>query len=281
MRIASLCLLTAAALTFGCPAYAGTPYEETVTCPVGGEKFEHTYTGSYSTFGSRPDGKPYGSWTFPMPLAVCPKNKLPIYDEFSKEEVAKLQPLVGSEEFRRIASANTPYFTAAWLMERTGRPANDIAWMILQASWEADRDAALKRRYQEDYVARITALPKGEKLSDWLVFQARAANGMRELGRFADSVALIDRIKPEAQLALEAAKRNAKSAKPDNEEVESAQYLLAFLDKLRRAADGRNPSSEPLMLIPVMAAQYKCKEGRDGLTAQDKADCAALPQDRS
>ena len=109
-----------------------------MVCPIGGEKFKYTSTGSYSTFGARPDGKPYGSWIFPMPIPVCPSNLLPIYAKFSAEEIARLDPLVRSAEYRAMAAVNKPYFNAAWLMEKSGAKPEAVAWMIVKASWEAD-----------------------------------------------------------------------------------------------------------------------------------------------
>ena len=68
-------------------ALAATPYQADAVCPVGGEKFKYTSTGSWSTWGERPDGKPYGSWIFPSPLPECPGNKLVMYREFSPVEI--------------------------------------------------------------------------------------------------------------------------------------------------------------------------------------------------
>lgn len=255
---------------------AGMPYQKTMTCPIGGEKFKHTFTASYSTFGNRPDGKPYGSWTFPIPIPVCPSNKLPIYSEFSKEELASLGPLVASTEFKQIAVANTPYYNAAWLMQQMGEKPETVAWMIVKASWEADGNAAQKRRYQEDYVARIMALPKNDKLIDWLFYQIRAVNGLRELGRFDEAVSLADKLAPDAQTALANAKSKGNDPNNPESEIDSAEYLVTFLAKMKGVAASRNPSSEPIALLPTREARYFCKEKAASLTPQDKADCANL-----
>ena len=226
------------------PASAGTPYQEKITCPIGGEVFEHTSTGSWSTFGARPDGKPYGSWIFPMPIPVCPSNKLPIYSKFSEGELAQLKPLVASEEFRTFAAKNVPYRNAAWLMERTSAKPENIAWMILQASWEADQDPELKRGYQADYVERLRALPQGPDEYDWLSYQARAANGLRELGRFDESITMIDMLSRRTADAKEkaaGAAQNSASAKT----LEKLGYLETFLGKLRQVSSAKDSSSEP------------------------------------
>lgn len=280
MRVVVLCGVLAAAAVLTSPAGAGTPYQENLTCPIGGEKFEHTSTGSYSTFGARPDGKPYGSWIFPMPMPVCPSNKLPIYDKFTKEQLARLEPLVASAEFKAIGN-DMPYYRAAWLMERSGEPAADVAWMIVKASWEADGDLPLKRKYQEEYVAKLVALPKGEKASEWLWRKARAANGLRELARFQEAVAQADGLIPQVESALQEAKKNRTGNNSDgDDEAKSLEYLLTYLGKLRAVAASDNSSSEPVAMLPPMVARSLCKENSDNLNASDKAACGQLPSDQ-
>src|SRR5688572_24390460 len=91
--------LTALALPW-LPASAGFPVPQTVKCPIGGKSFNHTTTGSYSIWGYRPDGKPYGSWEFPMELPQCPGNGLVVFDEFSGDEADRLKTLVESPEYK-------------------------------------------------------------------------------------------------------------------------------------------------------------------------------------
>lgn len=257
------------------PVVAGTPYEEDMVCPIGGEKFKHTSTGSYSTFGARPDGKPYGSWIFPMPIPVCPSNLLPIYDKFTPEKIAKLEPLVRSAEYRAMASANKPYFNAAWLMERSGEKAQTVAWMIVKASWEADDQPQLKRVYQEAYVARIRALPEAGDATDWLFYQVRAANGLRELSRFDEAAAMIAMLQPKAKALVAVAK--AEPVKDtDKDRLENAEYLVGFLDKLAETSTARNPSSEPVTMLDPRSAESMCKQKEAPLNEPDRATCANL-----
>lgn len=264
-----------AAILSATPARAGTPYEEDMVCPIGGEKFKHTSTGSYSTFGARPDGKPYGSWIFPMPIPVCPSNLLPMYSKFTADEIARLEPLVRSAEYRTMATANTPYFNSAWLMEKSGGKPETIAWMIVKASWEADDKPALKRSYQEAYVARITALPETGDAADWLFYQARAANGLRELSRFDEATVLNAALRPKAQALVAAIK--AEPAKGDDKDrLENAEYLVGFLDKLGATIAARNPSSEPITMLDPRLAQSMCKTRAGSLNDADRAACAKL-----
>lgn len=256
-------------------AVAGTPYEVDMVCPIGGEKFKHISTASYSIFGARPDGKPYGSWTFPMPIPVCPSNLLPIYSKFTPEEIAKLEPLVRSAEYRAIATANKPYFNAAWLMEKSGAKPEAIAWMIVKASWEADDEPQLKRAYQEAYVARIRALPEAGDATDWLFYQVRAANGLRELSRFEDATAMIATLQPKAN-ALVAAAKAEPVKNNDKDRLENAEYLVSFLDKLADTVTARNPSSEPVTMLDPRSAESMCKQEGAALNEADRAACAKL-----
>jgi len=269
---ASFALMSSLAST---PVMAGTPYQEDMICPIGGEKFKHTSTGSYSTFGARPDGKPYGSWIFPMPIPVCPSNLLPIYGKFTPGEIAKLEPLVRSAEYRAMAAANKPYFNAAWLMERSGAKPEAIAWMIVQASWEADDQPQLKRTYQEAYVARIRALPDTGDASDWLFYQVRAANGLRELSRFDEAAAMIATLHPRARALVTAAKADPLKNK-DKDQLEKAEYLVRFLDKLAETSAARNPSSEPVTMLDPRSAKSMCKREGSPLNDPDRAACAKL-----
>jgi hypothetical protein len=268
------------------PASAGMPYPQTVKCPVGGKSFEHVTTASYSTWGSRPDGKPYGSWRFPMKLPKCPDNGLIVFDEFTPDEVKRLELLVGGAEYRAIRDRETDYFLAAWLMERLGRPPIDVAWMIVQASWEADGRPDLKARYQALYVERIRALPKSRDGIDWLIMQGRAVNGLRELKRFNEAKALLATL-DRAPLDVSIPKRKTGRTKSEQrgevgneEEIEEAENKRAFLryfKQLGDALDARDSSAEPLRMIPAQEAAAICQRSAGRLSRTDKAYCESRP----
>ena len=84
------------------PVGAGMPVTRDMTCPIGGGAFKFTTTPSYTSFGTRPDGKPFGSWTFPLALPECPDNGLVLYKEYTPEEVARIEPLVASEAYQAL-----------------------------------------------------------------------------------------------------------------------------------------------------------------------------------
>jgi len=251
-----------AALAGGTAAQAGRPYPEKKKCAVGGESFTHIGTASYSTYGSRPDGKPYGSWTFPMPLPVCPGNGLVMYREFTKDEIARLKPLIESAEYRAMILRDTPYFRAAWLERALVQDSDSIPWITLSASWEADGNPALKATYQRAFSdLAVAAKPAPESL-EWLFLQMRAANALRELGEFDKALTLIRAI-PRDGLAVDVPK-----ATDDNyqavRDAESRLWLKEHLPQLEAAILRRDPSSEPLDLIPFRMAIGECAQAGNG-----------------
>lgn len=265
------------------PASAGFPIPQAMKCPVGGKSFTHTTTGSYSIWGYRPDGKPYGSWDFPMQLPKCPGNGLVIFDDFTRDDVKRLESLVDSAEYRAIRDKETNYYLAAWLMERLGRPAINTAWVMVQASWQADDRPELKRRYQSEYVDRIRKLEKSGDGIDWLLMQARAVNGLRELGRFDEARALLASLDL-TPLDVAVPEERTGAATPsglgrtvlNHEEIQAAKRKRDFLHQFKQLGaliEARNPASEPLHMIPMREAAERCRNGGESLSSSDKAYC--------
>lgn len=249
-----------AVLACGTPVQAGMPYPEKMKCAVGGESFTHIGTMSYSTWGSRPDGKPYGSWRFPIELPVCPGNGLIMYREFTKDEIVRLKPLIESPEYRAMVPRDRPYFRAAWL-ERVLKPDSDgVPWLTLSASWEADDAPALKASYQRAFVdLAASAKPAPEEL-DWLFLQMRAANARRELGEFDAALTLVRAI-PRQSLAVEVPKATDANYEAVRD-AEARVWLGEFLVKLEAAILRRDSSSEPLDLIPLRMAIGQCHRAK-------------------
>lgn len=249
-----------AVLACGAAAHAGMPYPEKMKCAVGGESFTHIGTMSYSTWGSRPDGKPYGSWRFPIELPVCPGNGLVMYREFTKDEIARLKPLIESPEYRAMVPRDTPYFRAAWL-ERALKPDSDrIQWMVLSASWEADGDPALKKTYQRAFADLAVAAKPAPQNLQWLFMQMRAANARRELGEFDAALALVRAI-PRDGLAVDdpaPAENNYQAVR----DAESRLWLRDYLPRLEVAIIRHDASSEPLDLLPFEIAARRCLAGK-------------------
>jgi len=75
-----------------------------------------------------------------------------MYREFTKDEIARLKPLIESPEYRAMVPRDTPYFRAAWLEHALKPDSDSLPWMTLSASWEADGTPALKASYQRSFI---------------------------------------------------------------------------------------------------------------------------------
>lgn len=239
------------------PAAATTLFEKKFTCPVGGERFEASVVGSSTSWGQRPDGRTYG--TLPIwPIVECPGNGLLLFDEeFGDADVAKLTPLVASAEYQAMRASESPHYRSWWLQKNLGRDSYALAGTLLAASWEVDHDPAAKSRYQEAFVASAQALPWSEaKKGPWFWLHLRAANALRELGRFDESATLLTLIDRPDRLPADA------------DELEGARWMIDGLAALN--AD-RNPASEPANLIPATMAVERCKA--DDLSRAEETAC--------
>lgn len=257
-----LCLVAA----FAGEAKAGTPYPVKMKCPVGGKSFTHLDTMSYTTWGERPDGRPYGSWTFPTPLPVCPDNGLVIYREYSRDEVSKLKALIAAPEYRALVAQDTDYYRAAWLA-RSLEPAGDETahWLLLRASWQVDDRPDLKRRYQTEFAEAVERAPARPQELSWIALQARRANSLRELGRFDDATAVLKSVTrhgrevvlaPEPAGNVELTKAEADARR----EAESRHHWNKYLARMETLIARRDSSSEPLDAIPPRVAAGFCME---------------------
>jgi hypothetical protein len=236
-----------AAALYAAPAAAGIPVEQRMRCPIGGGEFVNTSTASYSTFGARPDGKPYGSWVFPIALPECPDNGLVLYDQFDEAAVARLRPLVASAEYQALRRrGDSPYYRASWLMGRMQAPLPHQFWTLIQASWEVEGDQALRRRYLEELVARGPELG-GPRDDDGLAIRAIVINAMRELGRF-----------EEAAAAIAATRMEPARADP---EARSSYSWPEHYRRLAAVIARRDSSVEPIDMIPRAQAQQRCTRG--------------------
>ncbi|MFT4254124.1 MAG: hypothetical protein QM608_16775, partial [Caulobacter sp.] len=236
-------------------AEAGMPMPIEMKCAVGGESFTHVGTASYSTWGRRPDGKPYGSWEFPMPIPTCPGNGLVMYREFSAPEIKRLETLIASDEYRRLAREDASYYRAAWL-ETALKGWEDPLWLLIQASWQADGKPELKARYQREFAERAEAAPARPDDLEWWSLLGQAANSRRELGQFDAAKADLARLEIDKRLAALPPPPAAGVQEP--QETANRRGLLGFLVRLRAVTDRGDASSEPIDMIPTAAAANQC-----------------------
>lgn len=235
-----------------------------MTCPVGGEKFEAWRSGTYSTYGARPDGKPYSYMPFPFPLPECPSNRLVIFDDYTPAEVTKLTTLVATPDYRALVARDVPYYRAAWLANRIGRAETEALWLMLRAIWSvtpddmSKGDAALAERYQTEFAARVAMLPNTTVPAERRALSARAANALRQLGRFDDA---------------EAMRRTAAAVAPaPDEDPDETAGWTEFLTELAPVIAARDARIEPIALLGGMRQGMACIDAKT-LTDADRAIC--------
>jgi hypothetical protein len=270
MRIA--CAAAAfAALAVSAPAGAGKPVTKTMTCPIGGGSFEFTTTASYTTLGERPDGKPFGSWTFPLAIPECPANGLVLYKDYTPEEIARLEPLVASEAFQALRKEDTPYYRAYWLMKAMGLGPERYLWALLQASWEAEAKSDLRKRYLAELAETSSQVPPRPGDLNWIGMEGRAINALRELGRFDEALARLDKV-PVASLNVEL----PAGAGASQEAVAQARVRRgwhSFFTVVRSVIARGDSSIEPLDLLPRTLALGRCLAAAGKLDEGGRAYC--------
>lgn len=243
------CAVAALGLLASTNANAGFPVEVEKTCPVGGEEFTFITTGSYSTFGARPDGKPYGSWTFPLEMPVCPENALVMYRDFEEDELTELTQLVLSDSYQGLRD-ETSYYRASWLSERLdGEESRSYVWLLMRATWQVDHDPELKARYQLEFAEKATRFDVDPEDTDSLFLRFRVANAYRELGNFEAALTALDNL-PIAALDVDV---------PESDDVEyerrqdaqARRFLFELAPLMRSVIVAEDKSSEPLALMPA------------------------------
>jgi hypothetical protein len=252
-----------AALLVAGPAAAGMPQTETMTCPIGGGSFSFTTTASYSTYGERPDGKPYGSWTFPLALPECTDNGLVLYKQYTPEEVARLEPLVASEGYQALRKEDTPYYRAYWLMKAMGLGPERYLWALQQAGWEAEAKPDLRKRYLGELAEASAAVPPRPADLNWIGMEGRAINALRELGRFDEALARLAKV-PLAGL----------DSSGETPEAKSRRGWHTFFTAIKPVIERKDSSIEPLDMLPRSVAFGRCLDRADTLGEADKAYCS-------
>lgn len=193
-------LLTAAAA----PTTAGIPIRVETVCPVDDQKFTWTTTASYSTWGMELDGKPIGSWHFPMTIPQCPDSKFPVYqEEWTAAEKAAIRALVATPEYAAVKDEASYYllrFVAERLMPADAEEPVDDGWLLLQATWQVRDDPDRYARYAGELVRAVDAAGpalKSEEVENWWFFNLATANVQRQAGDFAGASARLDMLSGE------------------------------------------------------------------------------------
>ncbi len=234
-------------------------------CPIGGERFSTWQPSVYSTYGQRPDGKPYSYLPLPFPVPECPSNKLVVFGHFNAEEIAVLTQMVAGAEYKRLIVSENAYYRAYWLATKLGRPEPEALGLLLSAIWEASpgvmwapdaaNSATQLRLYQQQFVNRARRLDYRVSLKDRLWIEARAANAARQLSHFGEAQALH--------------KRTVSTL----EKIRAKEGWDKYLALLKRVIDRRDDSIEPLDMIPESQIAFACLY-RKPANEFDRAACA-------
>lgn len=237
---------------------ATTFFEESFVCPIGGEEFTASVVGSNTTFGARPDGRPYSPLPV-YPITECPGNGFLIFKEdWTTEELTTLTSAIEMPEFDRIRLEETQYYRLWWLSEKIGVSARLLAEHLMVASWETDHESARKARYQQAFADAVAQLDPADDPESWFWLNLRAANARRELGQF------------EAATSLFVTAEQSLSIISDEEERE---YVTQFIAGQRQLILERNAASEPANLIPADTAPFRCVLGSEELTGIELPIC--------
>ncbi|HEY0113916.1 MAG TPA: hypothetical protein VGB59_12320 [Allosphingosinicella sp.] len=267
MRILALALAGAAALS--APAFAA-PAARQMKCPVGGATFSFTPGEPVSVYGERPDGRPYGLAKV-LPLPECPGNGLVLYKDYEAEEVAKLEPLVASEAYQGLRKGDTQYYRAYWLMREMGLEPQRYLWALLQASWEADGDPELRKRYLAELAEASGKVPASLDDLNWIGMEGRAINALRELGRFDEAKARLAKVPLQK---LDVKMPTGEAATPQAmAHVRTRRGWLAFFQGMKPVLERQDGSLEPVDLLPRNVALTRCAEAADKLDERGRAFC--------
>jgi Uncharacterized protein conserved in bacteria (DUF2225) len=158
-------------------------------CPIDGEKFRTTMAVSGTRLGQYLDLRPYGSIASPWPLAKCPTSGFVIYkEEYSQVELSRLREYVASEDYKLRTNTDTNYYLSAKLRANLGESPAQLAFVFLQATWEA-RSIVQYEKYALDaldaYKAAIAEATVGS--NQWLTNQFVAGELERRLARPEDA----------------------------------------------------------------------------------------------
>jgi hypothetical protein len=182
-----------AALALIATAQATTMTRVQKVCPVGGEKYDSFEIMSTSQFGMRLDLRPNGPAAH-LPWDECPNGFVVWKDKFTPEEIAKLTPVVASEEFQRMRKEHVTAYLVVHLQRALGAGDANVAWLLLKAAWEAEEvKEDLRQRYLAEAQPAMSANAKSRMSHDeeWWSASIVTAEIARQRGRFPEALALL------------------------------------------------------------------------------------------
>ncbi|MCV0429013.1 MAG: hypothetical protein K5905_26460 [Roseibium sp.] len=139
------------------PTRAGTPVHVEQKCPIGGETFIIVKSPSCSYFGQSMSFRRVSTCDYITRLPVCPGNDLPIFREFSTEEVGKLSEFVETEEFGRLRQLD-PWQRAYKVEEYLGQTGSSSGFLLLlQALWYENESFLADEQFLDLFAAEAEA----------------------------------------------------------------------------------------------------------------------------
>ena len=185
-------------LAFPMFAYAHTPLTTVeLVCPIGGEKFKMAQVGSSFISNRYLDLRPFGPGPAPWPLAKCPSNGFVIFrDKFSDSELDQLREFVATSEYRELTRIHRNYYLAAVLQRHIQAPPEQVAFTLLQATWQATSKQQYKHYAQEalDGYRVLLNEPNPDK-EKWTTYQLVAGELERRIGNFDDATKRFSELK--------------------------------------------------------------------------------------
>lgn len=133
-----------------------------VKCPIGGEVFRSFKIKSSSSFGRHLDLQPKSSAGDKLFPIECPSNGFVIFgDKFTDDQTRILEDHLSSEEYQAMRSVETKSYRAYTLMKKLKYSEEDLAHMLLKATWEAG--FFQYRRYAKEALTHFTRLSESLK----------------------------------------------------------------------------------------------------------------------
>jgi hypothetical protein len=174
--------------------WAGEPISTKVKCPVGGQRFKITQTLSCTTMGRTMSLSPVTSCDFITRLPVCPKNGLPMYQDFSDAQIAELKVFLKTPEYAALMPLS-PWQRAYGVAVHLGQSGSSTAFGILvQAFWyEPDEFLASETALDQLLLEAKAELPRNAP-EDRIFREAIIAYALTAAGRIKEANALLSRV---------------------------------------------------------------------------------------
>lgn len=221
------------------------------TCPLGGKEFSQDVGYAGFPLETLPDGSWLGDIAIDAQIPVCPDNGLVIlpdyaaiaesdaqgmvYGGYSDAELALLPALIADPEYVSL-KADGRHAQAYWLATRLDRPAAERFHLLQRATW-----AALAPELRRKLVARLVGdgpgLIAASDMPDAWKHGAGyyIVNGLRELGRFDEALAMLETLESEG----------AALAPADPDDI----FGEALGPKIRLAVAGRDDGRFPIEML--------------------------------